>query len=150
MATTEVSKMSEKSIAMAIELMREFSTGIEGLVFELSLEENSRAYMTMWEERDPSVWFSIRYSGGELVMFDTMNWFGDFRLWENTDSPEELRGYLNELIDEGRAFLEQRPTPTGRFFPKIVLNTASGEVVLTQNLNRSLHNILTFRWLRRR
>jgi len=57
---------------------------------------------------------------------------------------------MQELLETGYGFLEQRPEPTGRFFPKLTIHISGHrDRILRLPLGEDLRNLVTLKWLRR-
>lgn len=98
-------------------------------------------FVRISDPRDPSVWADISTPG--------VGWFrlavsGGFMLMDFDDEPsdQDVVGSVGEYLDVALAFLENPPSPVGRFFPSLVVEAPSGRRVLTRSLVSDLQVLL--------
>ena len=143
-------------------LMQELSPKRSDLVSECVRREGEKdaVDLKVWLAENPLLWFVVRYRDTGPLLLLTMNGFMDGVFWEDSDDTgenpggnfelRELRSMLEELLETGYGFLEQRPEPTGWFFPKLTIHISGlRDRMLRLPLGEDLQNFVTLKWLRR-
>ncbi len=146
----------------AMSLMQELVPKSSGLASECVRREDEKdaVDLKVCLAEDPSVWFWIRYRAAGPILLLTMNGFMDGVFWEDSDVTEdnscetdelkELRAMVEELLETGCRFLEQRLEPTGRFSPKLTVHISGNrDRTLRLPLGEGLRSFIALKWLRR-
>lgn len=141
-------------------LFERLSADLDDNVYSCFMNDRSEACLEGHPIGEPDIGFHITSDGieGEAIhMISTFNHFLTFHLTDSYDGTDEgasveemtqeVEEVLRRFLAVGRAYLIQRPVPTGRYFPKITVEMPEREEVMRHPLNDDLARLISFRWL---
>lgn len=131
-------------------LFQRLTDDLDDNVYRSFINQRDEACLEAHPIDEPDIGFLITSDGleGEVHEFITFDRYWTARLTPMADSQQEGKEALRELLAVGRAYLIQRPVPSGRYFPKITVEMPEREEVMRHPLNDDLARLISFRWLK--